>query len=53
MAYTTQHVSTWMLSGVRPPEIPIFVESLVVRSGLISSQLCPPFVVRITYWLPT
>src|SRR5687767_14127389 len=42
-----------MLSGVRPPEI--FCRSLlfVERSGLITCQLWPPFVVRCTCWLVT
>ncbi len=49
----TQQYSTPMLSGVRPPEMPIFVVSFVVRSGLMTSQLWPPFVVRCTCWLVT
>ena len=42
-----------MLSGVSPPLIPMRLRLLVDRSGLITSQLCPPFVVRCTCWLVT
>src|ERR1043166_10292854 len=36
MAKTTPAYSTPMLSGVRPPELPIFDLSLRVRSGLMT-----------------
>src|SRR5205807_7650848 len=48
IAKTTPAYSTPMLSGVRPPEICRRDLSLSVRSGLISCQLWPPFVVRCT-----
>src|SRR5215467_13082004 len=53
MAKTTPAYSTPMLSGVRPPELPIRVLSLRVRSGLMICQLFPPSVVTCRYWLPT
>src|SRR5215813_13410301 len=52
-AKTTPAYSTPMLSGVRPPELPIRVLSLRVRSGLMICQLFPPSVVTCTNWLPT
>ncbi len=42
---TTPAYSTPMLSGVRPPEIPILLLSLRVKSGLMTCQLLPPSVV--------
>src|SRR5438093_10836448 len=48
IAKTTPAYSTPMLSGVSPPEICCRGLSLSVRSGLISCQLWPPFVVRCT-----
>src|SRR5687768_11020608 len=45
--------STPMLSGVRPPEICCMLLSFSVRSGLMTCQLRPPFVVTCTCWLPT
>ena len=42
-----------MLSGVRPPEMPMRDSSLVVRSELMTSQLWPPLRVRCTCWLVT
>src|SRR6266513_1842697 len=53
MANTTPAYSTPMLSGVRPPELPIRVLSLRVKSGLMICQLLPPSAVTCTYWLPT
>src|SRR5258706_14164019 len=52
-ANTTPAYSTPMLAGVSPPEIPILLLSLRVRSGLITCQLLPPSVVTCTNWLPT
>src|SRR4030042_6192022 len=52
MAKTTHPYSTARLSRVSPPEGFILVGSLLVRSGLITSQLRPASVVRWTYWLP-
>src|ERR1044071_1700474 len=53
MPYTTPAYSTPMLSGVRPPELPIFERSLSVRSGEMTSHDWPPFVVRCTCCEPT
>src|SRR5215813_10247773 len=53
MANTTPAYSTPMLSGVRPPELPIRDLSLRVKSGLMTCQLLPPSVVTCTCWLPT
>src|SRR6185503_19436628 len=53
IAISVPPYSTPMLSGVRPPEICCFDLSFFVRSGLIVRQLCPPFVVTCTCWLPT
>src|SRR5215471_10716665 len=53
MANTTPAYSTPMLSGVRPPELPIRLLSLRVKSGLMICQLFPPSVVTCTCWLPT
>src|SRR5262249_6345837 len=53
MANTTPAYSTPMLSGVSPPELPIRLLSLRVRSGLMICQLLPPSVVMCTNWLPT
>src|SRR5437764_5034364 len=53
MANTTPAYSTPMLSGVRPPELPIRLLSLRVKSGLMICQLLPPSVVTCTNWLPT
>src|SRR5438309_10622744 len=53
IANTTIELSTYRLSVTRPPLERCLVVSLVVRSGLIVSQLCPPLRVRCTYWLPT
>src|SRR5215470_18705093 len=53
MANTTPAYSTPMLSGVRPPELPIRLLSLRVKSGLMICQLLPPSEVTCTYWLPT
>ena len=53
IAITVKAYSTPMLSPVSPPEICWRVLSLVDRSGLITSQLWPRFVVRCTCWLPT
>src|SRR5512133_21290 len=44
--YTTPAYSTPILSPVRPPELPMRLRSLSVRSGLITCQLCPPSRVR-------
>src|SRR5919201_2001143 len=52
IAITVPAYSTPMLSRVRPPENCCGVLSLSDRSGLIPSQLGPPFVVRCTCWLP-
>src|SRR3972149_3461833 len=52
MAKTTPAYSTPTLSGLRPPEISWRSLSLRVRSGLMRSQLLPPFTVRCTIWLP-
>src|SRR5216684_6296948 len=41
------------LSVVTPPELCWCVVSFRVRSGLITFQLAPPFVVTWTTWLPT
>ena len=44
------YTSTPVLSFViGPPAYACFVSSSRVRSGLIVSQLCPPFVERCTY----
>src|ERR1041384_999423 len=40
-----QHSSTPRLSCVSPPEGPCLLLSSVVRSGLMTFQLCPAFVV--------
>src|SRR5689334_1517155 len=53
IAKTTIELSTYRLSVTSPPLDRSRVVSLVLRSGLIVSQLCPPFRVRWTYWLPT
>src|SRR5512135_1938786 len=53
IANTTPAYSTPMLSGVRPPELPILLLSLRVRSGLMTCQLLPLSVVTCTNWLPT
>ena len=53
MPKTVPAYSTPMLSPVSPPERPMRLWSFRVRSGLITSQLCPPFRVRCTCWLPT
>src|SRR5574341_300835 len=53
IAKTTPAYSTPMLSGVNPPEEPILLWSLSVRSGLITRQLLPPSLVACTCWLPT
>src|SRR6266496_3097877 len=53
MANTTELYSTPMLSPVSPPEKTCLLLSFVVRSGLMTCQLCPPSVVWCTYWLPT
>src|SRR5215470_16364205 len=53
MAKITPAYSTPMLSGVRPPELPMRLLSLRVRSGLMTCQLLPPSVVTWTNWLPT
>src|SRR4051812_12793608 len=53
MAKTTIELSTYRLSGTRPPLERCLVVSFVVRSGLMTSQLWPPFRVRCMYWLPT
>src|SRR5215472_1706954 len=53
MAKTTPAYSTPMLSPVRPPENPMRVLSLRVRSGLMTCQLLPPSLVTCTNWLPT
>src|SRR5262245_34589506 len=45
MANTTEAYSTPMLSPVSPPENPCLLLSFVVKSGLITCQLCPPSVV--------
>ncbi len=52
IANTTPAYSTPMLSGVSPPESVCRALSFSVRSGLITCQLWPPFVVRCTYWMP-
>src|SRR5690349_5424749 len=49
MANTTIELSTYRLSVTSPPLDRCFVVSAVVRSGLIVSQLWPPFRVRCTY----
>src|SRR5690348_8186232 len=53
IANSVQQYSTPRLSSVRPPELCMWLESLVVRSGLITVHVLPPSVVRCTYWLPT
>src|ERR1700752_4104909 len=53
IAKTAPAYSTPILSGVSPPELPMRVLSLRVRSGLMGCQLFPPSVVTSTYWLPT
>src|SRR6185437_476674 len=53
IANSVEKYSTPRLSGERPPDGPSLLVSFVVRSGLITVQLCPPSVVRCTYWLPT
>ena len=50
---TVPAYSTPMLSPVSPPESPMRLVSLRVRSGEINSQLWPPLRVRCTCWLPT
>src|SRR5262245_21145722 len=50
MAKSTQYAS-W-LSAPSPGDGPSFVLSLVVRSGLMTVQVCPLSVVRWTNWLP-
>ena len=52
MPKTTPAYSTPMLSPVRPPELPMRVRSLSVRSGEMTCQLWPPSWVRWTCWLP-
>src|SRR5690348_7547481 len=52
-AKMTPAYSTPMLSGVRPPEMPMRLRSLSVRSGLITCQPLPPLVVTCTTWLAT
>ena len=53
IANTTIELSTYKLSVTSPPLERCLVVSLVVRSGLMISQLWPPLRVRCTYWLPT
>src|SRR5689334_15575598 len=52
IANTTPAYSTPTLSGVSPPESCRRDVSFLVRSGLITCQLWPPFDVRCTNWLP-
>lgn len=52
-AKTTPAYSTPILSPVSPPEKPIRLLSLRVRSGLTIFQVLPPSVVTWTNWLPT
>src|SRR5262245_48058027 len=53
MADTVDPYSWPVLCGVRPPDSCCLLLSLRVRSGLMTSQLCPRLVVRCTCWLPT
>src|SRR5215467_15618326 len=53
IANTVPAYSTPILSGVSPPEIPMRLESLRVRSLLMTCQLLPPSEVTCTNWLPT
>ena len=53
MANSVQAYSGLASSGVMPPVRCCFVLSFVLRSGLMISQLWPPFVVMCTNWLPT
>src|SRR6476660_5861053 len=48
IAKTTPAYSTPTLSGVNPPERICRDLSFRLRSGLITSHVCPPFVVRWT-----
>ncbi len=52
MAKSTEAYVGLTSSVVSPPVFCILETSLRVRSGLITSQLCPPSVVRWTCWLP-
>src|SRR5438874_11285032 len=52
MAKTTIELSTYRLSVTSPPLERCLVVSFGVRSGLMTSQLCPALRVRCTYWLP-
>src|SRR5688500_12681693 len=53
IAITVNAYSTPMLSPVNPPENCCRDLSFVDKSGLMTSQVWPPFVVRCTCWLPT
>ena len=53
MANNTAAYVGLVSSGVSPPVFSCLDSSFVVRSGLMTCQLCPPSVVWWTCWLPT